>query len=66
MCDICQRAILLSDLYVAPNGLTVCRSTRWCLIARLHRATDAQIARMHAMALQATLRSTESMELVAS
>jgi hypothetical protein len=50
MCDICKRTILLGDLTVDANGLTVCRSARYCLIAVLLDASPAQIAQLQATA----------------
>jgi hypothetical protein len=50
MCDICKRSLMARDLTTDSNGLTVCASARWCLIAVLQEATPAEIAQLHATA----------------
>lgn len=59
MCDICHQSILVTDLTTDSNGLTVCVSARWCLIAVLHVATPTQIAQLHATASDFALVATQ-------
>jgi hypothetical protein len=63
MCNLCGQ--VQPDL-VSVAGLTVCASRRHCLLYALRHASDFTVARLHSIALQDALRSTESMELVAS
>jgi hypothetical protein len=63
MCAICKRVILERDLRPIGNGLMVCASARWCLIAALHTASEAQIAYLHRNASDLALRSAESVSI---
>jgi hypothetical protein len=56
MCDLCGQAH--PDM-VKVGTLTVCASKRHCMLYVLRTASDFTIARLHAMALESTLTSTE-------
>lgn len=60
MCDICHQSILVTDLTTDSNGLTVCVSARWCLMAVLREASPIQIAQLHATASDFALVAAQS------
>jgi hypothetical protein len=57
MCDLCGQAHC--DM-VKAGTLTVCASKRYCMLYMLRNATALQVARMHRMALESALTSTET------
>lgn len=61
MCELCRRHIIPRDLHTV-QGVTVCRSARWCLITMLQDATPAQIQALHTNTLQTTLRGTQTIQ----
>lgn len=62
MCAICGRGLPDSALQWV-QGVQVCLSARYCLVAWLLGASSLSIATLHASALDSTLRASESIPL---